>query len=191
MVDATKTSKLQEYRYALTVGAGSIVIFLILVFAIGSPLYGEYKKNSAELKNKKAVLAKLEDKLENLRGLKDKESEIREKNKKVLAALPSDKDVSGLFVQFENIANLNGLAISSVQESTTTQAAQTSNPGSVRAVSYNVSATAADYASLKNALGKLELALRILNISKVEASGNLADPSLNITLTVSTFVRSE
>jgi Tfp pilus assembly protein PilO len=189
MVD-TKTSKWQEYKYSIMVGVGSAFLLIILVFAVGGPLFSQFKKTNALLKEKRSVLAKLEEKLTNLQNLKSKEAEIKEKNAKVMAALPTDKDVSRLFVQFENIANQNGLSINSVQEGGTGGAAA-SDTASVRAVSYTVSATTADYGSLKNALAKLEEALRILSVSKVEANAGTQGVGLSVNLTVSTYLRAE
>jgi Tfp pilus assembly protein PilO len=194
MVEATKISKWEEYKYAIMVGVGSVFLFFILIFLVGSPLYREYKKASTTLKEKQTVLTKLEEKLTNLKTLKSTEAELKEKNAKVMAALPTDKDVSRLFVQFENIANQNGLSIATVQEATAT-AVSTPTPApastSVRAVSYTVTGATSDYGSLKSALTKLEEALRILSVSKVEVTGATGNSTLNITLTVSTYLRSE
>jgi Tfp pilus assembly protein PilO len=190
MVNKNKNTKLDEYKYSVLVGVGSFLIAIVLIFAVGQPMLKGMQETGKKLKEKKEVLAKLQDKLETLKKLKEKESEIRDKNQRVSAALPTDKDISRLFVQFESIASQNGLRIDSVQEAgaaTSSSAAASSSSGGVRAVSYTVTGTADSYASLKNALTKLEESLRILNVSKVEVTGQQGQ--LNVTLTVSTYVR--
>lgn len=188
MVSKNKNSKFESYKYAILVGAGSFLVALVLIFAVGQPMWKGMQSTAKKLKDKREVLAKLEDKLDTLKKLKEKESEIREKNKRVSAALPTDKDISRLFVQFETVASQNGLIIESVQESVAVPgAAATGSSGGVRAVSYSVAGSSKDYASLKRALVKLEESLRILNVSKVETNGQPG--KLDVDLTVSTFIR--
>jgi Tfp pilus assembly protein PilO len=193
MVNEKKPNTFEEYKYAALVGMGSLVILLILIFAVGMPLYKEYQKSSATLKEKKTELARLEVKLANLKEHKKNEVKIKEDNKKVMDALPTDKDVARLFVQFENIATQNGVLISSVTESSGQEstAASGESVSAIKAVSYNVEAKSIDYQSLKNALAQLEKALRILNVSAIDASSTDIGPVLNTKLTVSTYLRSE
>ncbi len=183
-------SLFDQYKYAVLIGAGSFVVALILIFIIGSPLWKDFKESSRVLKEKRAVLLKLEEKLENLKSLKSQEEELKQKNIKVKAALPTDKDISRLFIQFENIATQNGLSIDSVTEQGAVGAvAESTSEDNVRAVSYNVTGNTNDYNSLKNALVNLEKALRILNISKVDTSSS--GDNLSVILTVSSYVRSD
>jgi Tfp pilus assembly protein PilO len=177
----------EQYKYAVLVGAGSLVIALVLIFMVGSPLWKSYKESSRVLTEKKAVLAKLEQKLEKLKNLKSQEADLKTKNEKVVSALPTDKDVSRLFVQFENIASQNKYTIDSVSEGGA--ASGTNSTEFVKPVSYTVTGNVTDYASFKGALLSLEKALRILNVSNI--SLNNLDDGLSGTLTVSTYVRNK
>lgn len=183
-----KTNPFEEYKYSVLVGVGSFILFMALIFAVGKPLWTSYKKTSQTLKEKKAVLVKLEEKLDNLKKLKSKETEIKEKYQRVLNALPTDKDVARLFIQFEKVANDNGLLVTSIQESGGSTSSTQAASDTVRAVSYTMNGTATDYKSLKGALGKLEEALRILNVSRISISSS---GNLNSSITVSTYLRSE
>lgn len=196
MVKDKKQTLYDQYKYAVLVGLGSFVVLLILVFAIGKPLWAELQKSSATLKEKRAVLTKLEDKLANLKSLKDQEAELKVKNDKVLAALPTDKNVSRLFVQFENVASASGLTISGVSEAGAAGSTNTSAPtvatnttGAVREVTYNVTGNSNSYGDLKNALSNLEKALRILSVSKINVTSSGSNMTVN--LSVSTYLRGE
>lgn len=192
MVSEKKDSKFKEYKYALIVGSATLVGIILAITLIGRPLYNAYKESKRVLAEKRAVVAKLEQKLVNLKGLKDKEAEIKEKNQKVMAALPTNKDVSRLFIEFESIAMQNGLAITSVQENKTAGTVTTEGTATVGplAVSYDVSGEATNYNSIKNALSSLEKALRILNISEIEVNGKGAN-NLDVDLKINTYVRYE
>lgn len=184
-----KNQKINEYRLALIFGGGAFVIALILIFAVGLPIYNNYSKTASELKTQKTSLQALEDKLSTLKTLQSQEETLKKQNETVLAALPEDKDVSRLFVQFENIANQNGLAISSVSEGGTgaTPAATSKPSGTLTPVTYTVSATATDYDHLKQALSKIQSALRVISIDKIDVSGT--GGSLTATFNVTTYVR--
>lgn len=192
MVTEKKDSILKEYKYALIVGSATLVGIILAITLIGRPLYNSYKESKRVLTEKRAVVDKLELKLTNLKSLKDKEDEIKEKNQKVMAALPTNKDVARLFIEFESVAMQNGLIITSVQEnkgSGTAPAEGASGVGPV-AVNYSVSGASSSYNSVKTALSSLEKALRILNISEIEINGREAN-NLDVDIKINTFVRSE
>ncbi len=192
MVTEKKDSILKKYKYALVVGSATLVGIILAITLIGRPLYNSYKESKRVLTEKRAIVTKLEQKLVNLKALKDQEEEIKEKNQKVMAALPTNKDVARLFIEFESVAMQNGLIITSVQENKsggTTPAEGASGVGPV-AVSYGVSGASSSYSSVKSALASLEKALRILNISEIEINGREAN-NLDVDIKINTFVRSE
>lgn len=182
MVKDKKQSTL-EYQYPLIAIGGALVVSLLLAIFIGRPVYSGMKKNSQELKEKKAVLAALETKLANLKVLKDQEAELKEKNEKVLAALPADKDVSRLFNQFESLAAASGVTIKKVAEASTTT---TTGSELIKPVGYQVTADARDYNSFKNLLLKMNDALRLLSVSDLSVTKT---EKMDVILNVSTYVR--
>jgi Tfp pilus assembly protein PilO len=184
MVDK-KNQTFTDYKMAILFGGGATLVILILFFAVGMPLYKNMQKTSAELKAKKIEQAALETKLENLKKLQEKEADLKSQNEKVLSALPEDKGVSRLFVQFEKIAKDNGLDITSVSESS--QGTVTAPAGTLAPVTYVVTGNVRDYKSLKAALSKIETALRVLSVSKVDVSGT--GSNLSTTFNVTTYVR--
>lgn len=186
-------NKTSQYKYAIIVTVGSILLVLILGLTVGRTTWNSFSNTLEELNVKREVLAKLETKLENLKKLKDKEAELKEKNTKVLAALPEDKDVARLFVQFEGIAAASGLNVKRASEATATsdagaQATTPTQSSVVKPVTYTISSDMPAYDALKNALSKFEQALRILSLTTVDI--NKSTESGDVTFTVTTYVRS-
>lgn len=188
-----KKSAINEYKYMVGVLLGAVLIAVVLFMVIGQPLYASLKKTNLELDEKKLVLDKLETNLETLKGLESRKAEIEEKNAKVLAALPADKDVPRLFTQLEKIAATAGLNITSVSESSATDSATpaATTPGQINSLTYQVTGSASNYSSLKAALAKIEDGLRIVSIDKVDAQGGQSGSSLTVNLTIRTFSRGE
>lgn len=183
-----KTSRLQEYKYAAVVIGIGVLALLILIFVALVPSWKKLSKTTEDLKSAQAEQEKLIVKLDNLKQLKKKEKELEEKNAKVLAALPEDNDVSRLFVEFEGIAESSGLAVKSVSESAATGTTPT---GSIIVpVSYTISATSPDYASLKSALSKFEEALRLISITGVDVSASSGEGGgLSVNFSVTAYKR--
>lgn len=183
-----KDSFFEKYKYPIIAIGGSVILALVIIFAIIRPMWGSTSNVLAELKTKKVTLVNLTEKLENLKKLKNKEAELKEKNAKVLAALPDDKDVARLFVQVEGVAAAGGMSVKQAGEGGADTISN--NAGAIiKPVSYQVSATAPNYDSIKNTLLKFEQALRLLSISNLEVTkGGGSDLSASFTIT--TYVRS-
>lgn len=182
-----KKSQFEEYKYAVLMIAGAILGVILLSTLIGMPVWKDMKKNSATAKARKDELTMLTEKLENLKNLSKKEKELKEQNAKVLAALPEDKDISRLFVQFENIAAQSGLSVKQVSEGGPAGASGTASTepakSAITPVTYQVSGTAKDYNSLKTALSKFEEALRIVSIDSFEVTSGTSGMNVNFTIT--------
>lgn len=189
MVDKKNQSILDQLKYPVVVGVGAFILSIVLIYAVGKPVWANFQKVKDELRIKREVQAKLDDKLTNLKALKENEEDLKKKNAKILAALPTDTDVARLFVQFEQIGSENGLVISSVQEAGagTTAAAVATPSGTIRKVTYNLTGSALNYDSFKKSLAKSEEALRILSISAIDASSKKGPIDVNLKIT--TFVR--
>jgi len=187
-----KDNKINEYGYLVAVIGGAILIALILGFGILRPLYNSLTTTNKELKEKQAVLERLESNLENLKNLESTKEELIVKNEKVLSALPLDKDVPRLFVQLERIAAGVGLQVSSVSENGESASAPDTNEAAiVTPATYQVSGTATNYNALKQVLQKIETGLRIISVEKISVQGSGSDQSLSVSLIVKTYSRGQ
>jgi len=187
MVDEKKTNK---YQYVIIMITGSVFIAIAGALFIGKPLYTNIKFNEQLRAEKSLTLEKLEDKLTVLKKLESRQEELIEKNKKTLAAIPTDKDVARLFKQFEEVANNSGVYIKSVQEkrgsSSTDDKTTTTNTISI--VTHLVQAESSSYENIRTALKNFEESLRILSIEETLIS---RDPNgnLKINLEIKTYKR--
>lgn len=187
MVEEKKQNQFEDYKYIVMMLGGSIVISIILIFLIGRPLFSSIKETSRELEDKQQKVEKLEIKLKNLKNLEFKKEELKKQNERVLAALPEDKDISRLFVQFESIFSESESSIISVNESKDSQ--EEGAQKIVKPVTYQITGNTKSYGALKNALGKIESALRILSVKSIKIDG--AGSNLNFSFTVSTYTRGQ
>lgn len=183
-----KEDKFDQYKYAITVGFGSFVLALVLLFTVGRFLYTELTKTSDVLKEKRAVREKLEENLSTLEELKKNEDLIVKDTKKAIAALPSDKDIARLFVQLEALASENGSFIRSVSEGA--YGTQSLNSNLIKSVTYGVSVEVNDYSSIKNLFSEMNKALRILNVSSVDISPTVGG-KYDLNISINTYTRSE
>lgn len=174
----------------MIVAGGTVVLALVIIFAVIRPMWATTSKTLDDIKVKKETMTKLSEKLENLKSLKTKEADLKEKNAKVLAALPKDNDVARLFVQLEEIAAQSGVTVSQTSEQGAAVGSSTNTVSAslVKPVSYQLSASANSYEALKNTLNKFEQALRILSISSIDVSKN--NNQLGLTFGITTYVRS-
>lgn len=186
-----KKSKFGEYKYPILMIGGSIIVAILLVSLIGLPLWNDLKKNTGDIKTTKSELDLLTEKLVNLKGLSSREAELKTKNEKVLAALPEDKDISRLFVQYENIAAQSGITVKKVSEGSESAAPTTGNESSelIIPVTYKIIGNATDYMAFKNSLTNFEKALRLVSIDSFDISNNTKD--FNVTFNITTYKRGQ
>ncbi len=177
--------KLGKNKYIIIVLGSTLFGVIILISLIGRPLYSNLKETSEDLKERKIVLEKEQNNLSTLKNLESQKEDLIKKNEKVLAALPTNKDVSRLFVQYEAIAAKSGVKIDGVSEASTSE--ETVGNELVYPVSYNVSLTAPNYSSFIESLKRMEDAIRILSISSLNISSS--ENSINASYVVNTFMR--
>lgn len=181
-------SQLEKYKYPALVISGTIIAALLLGFFVTKPMWDNMQKTLSDLDAERNTLSALETKLENLKSLKSKEAELKEKNAKTLAALPEDKDVSRLFVQFENVATQNGLTVKQVSEGSGSGAApttqdQTSPNAVIVPVTYQLTGNGTGYDSVKNTLANFEKALRLVSVTSVDITSNPGEFIVNLSIT--------
>lgn len=122
----------QSYK-KLIISLITFIVFLGLIFICLIPLgqsirvlWGEKAQKNSELSTAKELLAKTEQ-------LEKEYQEIEEEAEKIFLALPQEKDIPYLLVQFETLASANGLILESIDfgqagektERETEQSAQT------------------------------------------------------------------
>lgn len=186
MVEKDQNS-VEQYQAALIIGVGALLTVVVLGVFVGRPLWNGMIKSQANLKEKNQILAQEDARLANLKNLSDKEQELKDKNQKVLAALPEGKDVSRLFVEFENIAKADGLSITGTNEGDSgqpqAQTASSAPKALIIPVSYTITGDANGYGALKNVLAKFEQALRLVSVQKINIiSGTTGVLNTNIEL---------
>jgi Tfp pilus assembly protein PilO len=189
-----KKEKANELTYIAAVVGGALLVALLLSLLIAKPLYSSLKESNLELKVKKEVLTKLENNLENLKSLESRKEEIVAKNEKVLAALPTDKDVPRLFIQFERIANDAGLIIKSVAEGSESDTSATTpsvDVVTVKPLYYQVTGSASNYGAIKGALAKIEEGLRLVTVDRIDIQNEASGDQLNVTMIVKTYSRGQ
>lgn len=181
-----------NFRFAIMVVVGSIFMSLVIGLVGGKYYYDQMTTNGAELKAKKLTRTELEEKLTNLKALKPQEEALKEKSKKVLAAIPDDKDLSRLFKQLEDISQASGVTVSKVTEvnnlATGIAQNQTAN-ADVSPIIHELTTKIADYNALKTSLAKYEDALRFLSLTQIEVDSR--ENSIEGKYTISTYKRNE
>jgi Tfp pilus assembly protein PilO len=193
MVDEKKS----KYQYVIIMITASLFIAIAGALFVGKPLYANIKNSEQERAEKSLTLEKLENKLAVLKNLESRQEELVEKNKKTLSAIPTDKDIARLFMQFEKVANSSSVYINTVQEQeddfSTNENTEVSVtlPNTIFPVTHHVTAESSSYGNLKKALKNFEESLRILSIEQVSLSRESdAGGKLKINLTIKTYKRS-
>ena len=90
------------------------IISLILIFVFIYPLFSSVKSMYFDLSNKNKQIERLNELLEETNRLKYSYEVIAEEAEKVLLTLPEERDFPDLLVQFEKIAQNNGLLLKSI-----------------------------------------------------------------------------
>jgi len=188
MVEESKIEKYSSYAYIIF-GLSLVITIAVLLFII-KPLWENNKIKQGVVKNKESKLSYLEDKLGKLEKLSSKENEINDINKKISAALPTFKDKSKLFMQFEGLKVDNGFFDASFGGGSDSANAENTITG-VSEMSYSLETKSITYDSLKNFLKNYKSALRLLRVDRLDIK--LAEEGKEIIgsqMDVKTFYRS-
>ena len=93
----------------------NIVLIIVLVFIFAKPLWDsvrnlkiKYAEQEQEVKNIEALLVKVQE-------LEQKYHEVGKDVEKLSLALPKEKDLPYLIIQFESLASNNGLLLESIE----------------------------------------------------------------------------
>ncbi len=92
----------------------SLLIGAVLIFIFVNPLWSSIKNLQEEISQNENYLAKLKELLIKTEELNQKYQEIGPEADKLFLALPKEKDIPFLLVQFESLASSNGLLLESI-----------------------------------------------------------------------------
>ncbi len=93
----------------------SFIISLILIFVFVFPLFSSARAIYSDLTQKRQEIEKLKELSSKIGKIEQDYDSISEAIEKVLLALPEEKDLPQLLVQFEKIAVNNGLLLESIE----------------------------------------------------------------------------
>jgi len=95
----------------IIISLASLLISLALVFISISPLWSSVRNLRLEVAQEKTDLAKIEELLDKTQQLKQELQEVEEESQRIFFALPKEKDIPNLLIQFETLALTNGLLL--------------------------------------------------------------------------------
>ena len=168
----------------------TIICFLVALGIIIFPMaliWQSVKSLKKEVGEKKAALAIVEDLVVSTNQIK-KWGTIEKEAAKIFLAVPEQKDIPGLLVQFEALASANGLVLESVNFGQINEAAKRGAlgvnwdaseetgqkpKGPFQELKIDLSLSGA-YIAFKNFLGALENNIRAVNVSSIDFSGQRA-----------------
>jgi len=93
----------------------SFIVSLILIFVFVFPLFSSAREIYSDLNQKRQEIEKLKELSSKIGKIEQDYDSISEAIEKVLLALPEEKDLPQLLVQFEKIAVNNGLLLESIE----------------------------------------------------------------------------
>lgn len=158
------------------------ILLVILFIASGAFIFSTYRDNIGGLSARIAELQKkYQDKnqeLAGLKGLKVDYANLADSEKKILEALPSEKDLPGLFVQLESLANKNNVSLVNVEIA----AEEKKSNDRLHKLTVNIATDSGDYFALKNFLADAEKNLRLMDVKAInfEPASKAFNLSLNV-----------
>ena len=159
--------------YKIFIIIGAALILLLSYFFILKPKYEQVGiGGNYNLKAVKDEVNKREIFLKDLSGLTNHYQQINANDlARINQALPQGKDVAGLLVQLQNLAENNGLLLASVSVNDPTEAmAGKDGKSDIQQLSVNLSLIGSQnnvYRQLKGFLNSLETNLRLFDVSAV------------------------
>lgn len=167
--------KMEKYQWAVGVVVITVIFVLIITFVLLIPSFKSLGKVNKEVKAKKADLNILEKKLTKLKELKVKENDLKEQEKVVNGAIPTKKEVGGLFIQLEKIMTDTGASTTGITEqaqvvsSSPTDGANPSAASTevvgISSVDYGGKVVFPSYDSFKNFLSLAEQARQFISLN--------------------------
>lgn len=166
----------------------SLLLTLALVFIFIDPLWSSAKILRSEIARQQADLNKINELLEKTQKLDQELASLEEESQRIFLALPEEKDVPNLLIQFEALALNNGLLLESInfgdfestQESSKVKAKEIEEEDSVSSVRSSTKKKIAlrkipveisingSYSAFKKYLVDLEKSVRSMNVNSIK-----------------------
>ncbi len=203
--------KLEKYYWILGVVGITLIALFVFIYFLMAPLVKGIGASGKDLKANKQNLTFLKDKLDKLRVLKDKESELKSQERVVNGAIPAQKDVGGLFVQIEGMIAASQGSTMGIKEadagsgtSSSTAPSDSSSPGSgsapvqqqnsaggisLSSADYSYDVTFPSYANFKSFLGISENAHRFIYLNNFKVDTSKTDSGFKVSLNYKAYYR--
>jgi len=194
MADLTRAKKsyiryyLDKY-YVLVL----IIVFILILILVGNfvlkPKYNKVRYGgSSNLKTHLELINTQKNYITSLKKLKSNFSNINKKEvEKLLDILPSQKDIPGLFVQLEDIAQGQNLTLTSIdiaeEEGITiigSESGGKTTAPEIKKLKININLQDSSYQSLKDFLTSVENNLRLFDIVSLTFGQNVSSFDLNL-----------
>jgi Tfp pilus assembly protein PilO len=169
-----------DVKFKLLIVLVILVIFVPYFLFVLKPKYEQVSLKRNELKNKEEQLENLkkyridvQKLIENYKAIDPKDVEA------IIAALPSEDDMPGLFVQLETIALASGLNLLGI-DITEKKEAMTIGGINVKEMDISANLSGGEYENFKKFLGEIESNLRIFDLASVSYAPEAATYTVNL-----------
>ncbi len=176
--EKTKQKMSREFKL-ISVFVFLFILVLVFLFLL-KPKYNEISQFKQEFKTKQEELANKKTYFENVKKLISNYQKINSQDiEKIAKVLPSEKDIAGLFVQIEALAeeaglNLLGLDIAERKEVPELEKFK------VRELGITLNLSGGDYFAFKKFLSAVESNLRIIDIDSINFAAEAESYALSL-----------
>ncbi|MBU1255284.1 type 4a pilus biogenesis protein PilO [Patescibacteria group bacterium] len=164
----------------------SLLIGVVLIFVFANSLWSSVKNLKKDISQSEDYLAKLEELLLKTEELNQSYQEIGKEADKLFLALPNEKDIPFLLVQFESLASSNGLLLDSIsfeeiEKKKTTSEETVQDSDKLFYFTANVKVNGS-YDAFKNYLKALENSVRAIDVYSINFTPftSKSDPSATL-----------
>lgn len=167
---------------------------LVIVMGLVRPAWQDFQTNRSAIKNLQLKLTSLQDLLNQTTELKKEEAAIREESEKIFLALPEEKDIPALLVQFETLAAEHGLILESIDFSEVSSQArrpieQPKTTQGIKTLVVNLKVKG-PYEAFKQYLAALENNIRATNVRSINFNLGLTETeTFNFDLKVEVYYK--
>lgn len=156
---------------------------IVVLIGLVRPAWQALQDNRLAIKKLQSKLTLLEGLLNQTKKLEKEEAEIKEEGQKILLALPEEKDIPALLVQFETLASVHNLVLNSIdfqEVSPQIRRRPTEEPKKTAAFSRLIVnlKVSGSYRFFKEYLNALENNIRAMNVQSINFS--TASPETDI-----------
>lgn len=170
-------------RYYKIITLFLVVVIIILGYYLLAPKYQE-----VGLGGKYSLATLSQEKQEQLRYLEDLKKMVdnyrminKSEIEKLNQILPEEKDIPGLFVQFQALAQENGFILTSINiNQEPERVASSEDRGEIKKLNISLNLIGKDYEALKVLLEAIESNLRLFDVNAIYFNPDSNDYSINL-----------